>query len=125
METVEVITSVQRRRRWTGQEKKRIVEEAEQPGMSISFVARKYGIHPNQLFSWRRLAHEGAFTAVRAGEEVVPLSEVKELRNEVRELQRLLGKKTMEVEILKDAVRIAREKKLISRVPLLEKDDTL
>lgn len=125
METVEVITSVQRRRRWTGQEKKRIVEEAEQPGMSISFVARKYGIHPNQLFSWRRLAHEGAYTAVRAGEEVVPLSEVKELRNEVRELQRLLGKKTMEVEILKDAVRIAREKKLISRVPLLEKDDTL
>lgn len=125
METVEVITSVQRRRRWTGQEKKRIVEEAEQPGMSISFVARKYGIHPNQLFSWRRLAHEGAFTAVRAGEEVVPLSEVKELRTQVRELQRLLGKKTMEVEILKDAVRIAREKKLISRVPLLEKDDTL
>ena len=124
METVEVITSVQRRRRWTGQEKKRIVEEAEQPGMSVSFVARKYGIHPNQLFSWRRLAHEGAFTAVRAGEEVVPLSEVKELRTQVRELQRLLGKKTMEVEILKDAVRIAREKKLISRVPLLERDDT-
>lgn len=124
METVEVITSVQRRRRWSAQEKQRIVEEAEQPGMSISFVARKYCIHPNQLFSWRRLAHEGAFTAVRAGEEVVPLSELKELRFQVRELQRLLGKKTMEVEILKDAVRIAREKKLISRVPLLPKDDT-
>lgn len=124
MDTVEVITTVQRRRRWTAQEKQRIVEEAEQPGMSISFVARKYSINPNQLFSWRRLAHEGAFTAVRAGEEVVPLSELKELRSQVRELQRLLGKKTMEVEILKDAVRIAREKKLISRVPLLLKDDT-
>ena len=124
MDTVEVITSVQRRRRWTAQEKQGIVEEAEQPGMSISFVARKYGIHPNQLFSWRKLAQEGAFTAVRAGEEVVPLSELKELRSQVRELQRLLGKKTMEVEILKDAVRIAREKKLISRVPLLPKDDT-
>jgi transposase len=124
METVEVITSVERRRHWTGKEKKRIVEEAEQPGMSVSFVARKYGIHPNQLFSWRKLVHEGAFTAVRAGEEVVPLSELKELRAQVRELQRLLGKKTMENEILKDAVRIAREKKLISRVPLLERDDT-
>jgi transposase len=110
METVEVITSVERRRHWTGQEKKRIVEETEQPGMSVSFVARKYGIHPNQLFSWRKLANEGAFTGVRAGEEVVPLSEVKELRAQVRELQRLLGKKTMENEILKDAVRIAREK---------------
>jgi len=124
MDTVEVITTVQRRRRWSAQEKKRIVEEAEQPGMSISFVARRYGIHPNQLFSWRKLAQEGAFTAVRAGEEVVPLSELKALRFQVRELQRLLGKKTMEVEILKDAVRIAREKKLISRVPLLPKDDT-
>jgi transposase len=124
METVEVITSVQRRRRWSAQDKKAFVEEAEQPGMSISAVARKYGIHPNQIFRWRKLVQEGAFTAIRAGEEVVPLSEMKELRAHVRELERLLGKKTMEVEILRDAIRIAREKKLISRVPLLGKDDT-
>jgi transposase len=124
METIEVITSVQRRRRWSAQDKKAFVEEAEQPGMSISAVARKYGIHPNQIFRWRKLVQEGAFTAIRAGEEVVPLSEMKELRAHVRELERLLGKKTMEVEILKDAIRIAREKKLISRVPLLGKDDT-
>lgn len=124
METVEVITSIQRRRRWTAQEKQAFVEEAEQPGMSMSSVARKYGIHPNQLFRWRRLVQDGAFTAVRSGEEVVPLSEAKELRAQVRELERLLGRKTMEVEILKDAIRIAREKKLISRVPLLGKDDT-
>jgi transposase len=124
METVEVITSVQRRRRWSAQDKKAFVEEAEQPGMSISAVARKYGIHPNQIFRWRKLVNEGAFMAIHAGEEVVPLSEMKELRAHVRELERLLGKKTMEVEILKDAIRIAREKKLISRVPLLGKDDT-
>jgi transposase len=124
METVEVITSIQRRRRWTAEEKKAFVAETEQPGMSISAVARKYGIHPNQLFHWRRLIQDGAFTAVRSGEEVVPISEVKELRAQVRELERLLGRKTMEVEILRDAIRIAREKKLISRVPLLGKDDT-
>jgi transposase len=124
METVEVITSVQRRRRWAAADKKAFVAEAEQPGMSISAVARKYGIHPNQIFRWRKLVQEGAFTAIRSGEEVVPLSEVKELRAQVRELQRLLGKTTMENEILKDAIRIAREKKLISRVPLLGKDDT-
>jgi len=125
METIQVITSVERRRRWSAEDKKALVAEAEQPGMSISAVARKYGIHPNQLFRWRKLIQEGAFTAVRAGEEVVPLSEVKELRAQVKELQRLLGKKTMEVEILRDAIRIAREKKLISRVPLLEKGDIL
>jgi len=123
MDFVEVITSVQRRRRWTAEQKRAMVLETEQPGMSLSAVARKYEIHPNQLFRWRKLMQEGALSAVRADEEVVPVSEVKELRTQVRELERLLGRKTMEVEILKDAVRLAREKKLISRVPLLKKDD--
>lgn len=53
MSRVEVITSVERRR-WTAQQKRDIVKEAEQPGNSISSVARKYDIHPNQLFKWRR-----------------------------------------------------------------------
>ena len=123
MDPVEVITSVQRRRRWTVEQKRAMVLETEQPGMSLSYVARKYEIHPNQLFRWRKLMQEGALSAVRADEEVVPVSEMKELRARVRELERLLGRKTMEVEILRDAVRIAREKKLISRVPLLKKDD--
>jgi transposase len=124
MSPVEVITSVQRRRRWSAEEKRSMVEEAEQPGMSISAVARKYGVHPNQLFKWRRLMHEGALSAVSAEEAVVPLSEAKALKAKIRELERILGKKTMEAEILKDALEIAREKKLISRMPLLPKDDT-
>ncbi len=123
MGPVEVITSVQRRRHWTAEQKRALVEEAEQPGMSISLVARKYEVNPNQLFRWRRLMHEGALSAVDAEEQVVPLSEVKALKAKIRELERLLGRKTMEVEILKDAIEIAREKKLISRVPLLKKDD--
>jgi len=93
--------------------------------MSISAVARKYGIHPNQLFTWRRLMHQGALVAAGANEPVVPLSEAKALRAQVRELERLLGRKTMEVEILKEGLRIAREKKLISRMPSLPEDDSL
>ncbi len=124
MDRVEVITSTQRRR-WTAEEKRTIVKEAEQPGMSISAVARKYGIHPNQLFTWRRLMYQGALVAAGANEPVVPLSEAKALRAQVRELERLLGKKTMEVEILKEGLRIAREKKLISRMPSLPEDDSL
>ncbi len=124
MSPVEVITSVQRRRRWTAEQKRVMVEEAELPGMSISSVARKYEVHPNQLFQWRRLMREGALVAARSEESVVPFSEVKQLRVQIRELQRLLGKKTMEVEILKDAIEVAREKKLISRMPLLGKDYT-
>ena len=122
--TVEVITSIQRRRRWSVQEKLQMVEESELPGMGVSYVARKYGVSPSQLFTWRRLAREGRLSAVRAGEEVVPVSEVKRLHARIRELERLLGRKTMEAEILKDAVELAREKKLISRMPLLPGEDT-
>ena len=54
---------------------------------------------------------------------LTPLSEVKVLKAKIRELERLLGRKTMEVEILKDAIEIAREKKLLSRGPLPKRDD--
>ena len=110
VQRIEVITSVQRRRRWSVVEKIEIVEETEQPGMSVSYVARKHGISPSLLFKWRKLYHDGALTAIDANEPVVAASEVKHLKKQVRELQRLLGKKTMEVEILKEAVEIAREK---------------
>ncbi len=120
---VEVITSVQRRRRWSVQEKLEIIEETEQPGMSVSYVARQHGISPSLLFKWRKLYREGALTAIDANEPVVAASEVKRLKKQVRELERLLGKKTMEVEILKDAIEIAREKKLLSRPVLLPPKD--
>lgn len=121
---IEVITSIQRRRRWAAEEKRALVEEAEQLGASISSVARKYGINPNQLFHWRRLIRQGSISAVRADEEVVPVSEVKQLRARLRELERLLGKKTMEAEILKEALELSREKKLLLRMPLPGREDS-
>ena len=124
MSDIKVITSVQRRRRWTAEEKRAMVEEAEQPGMSISSVARKYDVHPNLLFTWRRLMREGALEAVRRDERVVPVSEVKVLKARIRELERMLGRKTMEAEILKEALEIAREKKLLLRAPLSKEEDT-
>ena len=95
--SIEVITLVQRRRRWSAEEKRTMVQEAEQPGCSVSQVARKYGINPNQLFHWRRLMRQGALCAIGAGEDVVAASEVKELKGRIRELGRLLGKRVMEV----------------------------
>ena len=52
--TVEVITSVQRRRRWSRSEKERIVAAALEPGAVSSEVAREAGIHASQLFRWRQ-----------------------------------------------------------------------
>ncbi len=100
----EVLSGVQRRRRWTPEEKVRIVEETYLPGMSVSLVARRHGIGAGRLFTWRRLMAQGALTAAGAGEEVVPASEYRALQAQVNELQRLLGKKTMEAEILREAV---------------------
>jgi transposase len=51
---VEVIASVQRRRRWPRAEKERIVAAAMEPGAVASDVARAAGIHVSQLFRWRQ-----------------------------------------------------------------------
>ncbi len=107
----EVITSVQRRRRWSTAEKVRLVEETLQPGSSVSFVARRYGLSPSLLFTWKRRMLEGGREAVQANEDVVGTSKVRELEKRVRDLERLLGRKTMEVEILKEALDLARAKK--------------
>lgn len=115
---VHVITSVERRRRWSAEEKRSIVQETYLPGMSVSLIARKHAINPCQLFTWRKLMEAGALQGISYEEEVVPKSQVKELEKRVRELERMLGKKTMENEVLREAVKLAREKKLISRQPL-------
>jgi transposase len=93
------------------------------PGASVSSVARRYGVSPSLLFRWRRLMDEGAMEGLDAEQRVVPESDVKHLQAQVRELQRLLGKKTMEVEILKEAIELAKPKKrLLLRSHLPDKD---
>jgi transposase len=126
VESIEILTEPERRRRRTAQEKIAIVQETLEPGASVSAVARRYGVNANQVFAWRKQYQEGSLAAVKAGESVVPASElaaaIKEIK-EIKELQRLLGKKTLEVEILKEAVEWGRSKNLIARSPLLPGDD--
>jgi len=121
---IEVITSTERRRRWSAEDKKAIVEQTYQPGMSVSLIARKYDISPSQLFTWRRLMEEGSLEAVNSSEGVAPKGQLKALQKQIRELERLLGKKTLENEILQDALRLAQEKKLISRQAWSKKGGT-
>ncbi|TIV08705.1 MAG: hypothetical protein E5V94_08470, partial [Mesorhizobium sp.] len=51
---IEVITSVERRRRWSREEKERLVAATFEPGASVSEIARSAGIHVSQLFRWRK-----------------------------------------------------------------------
>lgn len=122
---IEVITGVAGRRYWPAQEKLRIVEESQAPGESVSAVARRNGVAPNLLFRWRRLMAEGGAMAVGKNEPVVGASELRKLEDRVRDLERLLGRKTMEVEILKEALAKSGAKKRTWLPPSPPKDGSL
>jgi transposase len=84
MNTVEVITRVERRRRWSREEKQRVVAESARPDRTVSQVARAHGVAANLLFTWRRQFLAAAiagddtsasFIPVRLTEEVPGLPE--------------------------------------------------
>jgi transposase len=70
---IEVITSVERRRRWSAAEKERLVAASLEPGAGVSAVAREAGISPSQLYGWRRQLcrrpEAASFTAVQIAAE--------------------------------------------------------
>ena len=116
---VEGVTSVQRRRRWTPEQKLEIVKQTNEPGSSVSMVARQFGITAAQLFQWRKAYLQGSLMAVGANETVVPASELQEAMRRIKQLEGALGRKTLENEILKEAVDFAKAKKWIARSPVL------
>src|SRR5215212_1586608 len=63
----EVITGVGRRRRWTDAEKARVVAESLDPATTASAVARRYGLHASQLFTWRQQLQRSASAAQTLG----------------------------------------------------------
>jgi transposase len=72
---IEVITSVERRRRWSSAEKRRLVAATLEPGASVSSIAREAGIHPGQLYGWRRqlrVQPQVGFAPVRVARERAP-----------------------------------------------------
>jgi transposase len=74
---IEVITSVQRRRRWSRAEKERIVAATLEPGAVASEVARAAGIQASQLFRWRQQLC-GRTPSVLAGSVFSPVAIVAE-----------------------------------------------
>jgi transposase len=61
--TVEIITGRERRRRWSVEEKLRIVAGTQESGVRITDVAARHGVYPSLLFSWRRQVREGVLSA--------------------------------------------------------------
>ena len=76
---------------------------------TLAELSRELGIQPSVLRNWMRLVERGGTTAVAAGEDVVPASRVRELEQQVKELQRLVGKQAMTIEILEAARDVVRK----------------
>ena len=111
MSEIKIITDGGRRRRWPAAEKLRIVEETLEDGASISVVARRNGVAPNLLYRWRRLMLDGGAVAVSEDDDVTSNRAVRQMEDRIRELERQLGRKTLEIEILKEALDKTRSKK--------------
>jgi len=117
------LTNVSPRNYVTAKQKLLIVQESYSADKSIAEVARKYNVGVSSLIKWRKRSNEGSLMTINKKEDLVPASEIKQLKNKIRQLQQLLGKKTMMVEILQEAIEIGREKKLISRQPFPGEED--
>ena len=104
MSEIEIVTDGGRRRRWSAAEKLRIVEETLDERASISVVARRNGVAPNLLYRWRRLMLDGGAVAVSEDDDVTSNRTVRQMEDRIRELERQLGRKTLEAEILREAL---------------------
>lgn len=70
---MEIITGVERRRRWRDEDKVRIVAEAEAPGAIFSAVARRHDVSRGQLWNWRRLVRDGVLGGHPGLREFLPV----------------------------------------------------
>lgn len=96
METLETPVQRGRKRRWNAEKKLAVLNEW-RSGLPLEEVCRRHGVEGAQLQRWRRQLEKGL--ADRG--EVVPKSEVVSLKRQVEELERALGRKALEADILK------------------------
>ena len=82
---------------------------------TLAELSRELDVKPAVIRSWKRHYEAGATTAVAASEEVVPASRLREAYTRIRDLEQALGRKTMEVEILRAA------QELVKKTPSLRR----
>src|SRR6266850_2411412 len=84
---------------------------------TLAELSRELDISPSVIRNWKRFAEAGATTAVQASEDVVPASQLREAYAKIRELERALGRKTMEVEILRVAQEVVKKRRRCAESP--------
>jgi transposase len=101
---IEVITGAGGRRRWTSDDKARIVTETLEPGSVVSEVARRHGLSPQQLFAWRREARKRGAAPEEEPPSFVPAVVEPQLAN--RRRRRMAPVAAIELEVGGVTVRI-------------------
>jgi transposase len=109
MEQIEAgsVGDIRRRQRFTRAEKMAIVRESHKPGARVAEVAARHQVSRSNVSLWRKQAAEGKLNLSPRASEPVPASEYRVLQVHVQELQRLLGRKTLEVELLRTELQAA------------------
>lgn len=82
---------------------------------TIAELSREYDVSPTVIRHWKRRYESGAATAVKANEDVVPASELQAAHARIRELERALGRKTMENEILRAAQEVVKKSRWLRK----------
>jgi len=91
------------RRMFTPEFKRQQIERVLRGELTVSELSRELGISRALLARWKSLITTGGETAVAANEEVVPASELKAAQQRIRELERIIGKQAVDLEILRAA----------------------
>ena len=91
------------RRLFTAEFKREQIDRVLRGEVTVSELSRELGISRSLIQRWRHLATKGAEAAVSSNSEVVPVAELRAAQARIKELERLIGKKEVELEILRAA----------------------
>ena len=97
------------RRIFSAEFKRGVVQQILKGEKTLAELSRELDIGPANIRNWVRRYESGAATAVKSNEEVVPASELLAAQARIGELERALGRKTMEVEILRAAQEVLKK----------------
>lgn len=113
----ELLNGPERRRRWSLDDKARIVAESLHPDAVASEIARRHGLHRNQLYAWRREVQGRAADAAHPEIGFAPVVVTEEIRPSPRQgIEIVLGAAVVRVANDVDPVVLTRILKVLKRV---------
>ena len=99
----EIARGADGRRLFTPEFKKQQISRVLRGEVTLAALTRELDVSPSVVRRWKRLFEHGSEVAVQANGDVAPAHHLREAERRIRELERALGRKTMEVEILQAA----------------------